>query len=212
MPFSSFNHSKYIQTEKEMKQTSTPRKISTNISTSTILTTLKIVSTSRPLKKTSASLTETKLSTARTSMKSTELLITSKPLLINDTSLQTKETISTLTSLAVKHPKSSKTSTKDIVTKSSMNISTLPSTSTIKQLLPKKMPPMNTSSFNTKNNSLLELAPRSLDDIYEDFYKTTTRKSMKGEIDFPNIYKNSSTNYLTKTFCILITIILVHAF
>ena len=208
MPFSSFNHSKYIQTEKEMKQTSTPRKISTNISTSTTLTTLKIVSTSRPLRKTSAAPTETKSSTAQ----STELLITSKPLMINDTSLQTKETISTLTTLTVKLSKSSKTSTKDIVTKSSMNISTLPSTSTIEQLLPKKMPPMNTSSFNTKNNSLLELAPRSLDEIYEDFYKTTTRKSMKGEIDFPNIYRNSSTYYLPKIFCILITIILVHAF
>ena len=208
MQFSSYNHSKYIQTEKEMKQTSTPRKISTNISTSTTLTTLKIVSTSRPLRKTSAAPTETKSSTAQ----STELLITSKPLMINDTSLQTKETISTLTTLTVKLSKSSKTSTKDIVTKSSMNISTLPSTSTIEQLLPKKMPPMNTSSFDTKNNSLLELAPRSLDDIYEDFYKTTTRKSMKGEIDFPNIYKNSSTNYLPKIFCILITIILAHAF
>ena len=63
---------------------------------------------------------------------------------------------------------------------------------------------------SSKSNYDLVMAPRSLDEENEDYFRSTTAKeeTLKGQINFSNIYKNSS-NFIKGYFILVLSSILV---
>lgn len=61
---------------------------------------------------------------------------------------------------------------------------------------------------SSKSNYDLVMAPRSLDDENEDFFRSTTAKeTLNGQINFSNVYKSSS-NFLKSRFILILSTIM----
>ena len=165
--------------------------------TSSVATSSVITS---PVTTSSAATSSVATSSVATSLVTTSLIAVTKVAKPNTTtSLSTSETTATQTTSPVK--------TSTIVTTSAdreEENTTLPSDKSTKQFeIVNQVDSSNGSTEVTrKNSSLLAVAPRSLDDEYDELY-AENRENVNGEINFSNVYRNASKQLYSSVTVIL---------